>query len=99
LLTAAPVPSKRTLAAAVRPIVHIVSSAGLPMTVTAGVAFLTVIRKACPSPSMSSRASSTPTGARRSVNRAICSRCHSIADSPLLISRGSQSWPARRTSS
>jgi len=44
LVTAVPVPSKRTLAAPVRPIVQMVSSAGLPMTVTAGVAFFTVIR-------------------------------------------------------
>jgi hypothetical protein len=44
LVTAASVPSKLTLAAAVRPVAHIVSSAGLPMTVTAGVAFLAVIR-------------------------------------------------------
>jgi hypothetical protein len=44
LLTAASVPSKRTRAASLRPITHMVSSAGLPITVTAGVAFFAVIR-------------------------------------------------------
>ena len=68
-----------------RPITHMVSSAGLPITVTAGVAFFAVSRYAGPSglaASMSSRASSTPTGALRSMNRAIRSRCHSKSDSP-----------------
>ena len=44
LVTAALVPSIRTRAALVRPITHMVSSAGLPMTVTAGVAFFAVMR-------------------------------------------------------
>jgi hypothetical protein len=44
LLTATWVPSKLTRAAPVRPMTHMVSSAGLPITVTAGVAFLAVIR-------------------------------------------------------
>ena len=44
LLTAASVPSNRTRAAVRRPITHRVSSAGLPTTVTAGVAFLAVMR-------------------------------------------------------
>ena len=44
LVTAAWMPSIRTRAAARRPITHRVSSAGLPTTVTAGVAFLAVIR-------------------------------------------------------
>ena len=44
LVTAAWVPSMRTRAAVRRPITHMVSSAGLPTTVTAGVAFLAVIR-------------------------------------------------------
>jgi len=42
--TAASVPSSRTRAAARRPVTHRVSSAGLPTTVTAGVAFLAVKR-------------------------------------------------------
>jgi hypothetical protein len=104
LFTAASIPSNRTLAPVVRPIAHMVSSAGLPMTVTAGVAFLAVMRYAGPpgltSPvSMSSRASSTPTGALRSMNLASRSRCHSMPDSPLLMSLGSQPGAARRTSS
>ena len=44
LVTAAWVPSMRTCAAVLRPITHMVSSAGLPTTVTAGVAFFAVIR-------------------------------------------------------
>ena len=44
LVTAAWVPSMRTRAAVRRPITHMVSSAGLPTTVTAGVAFLAVTR-------------------------------------------------------
>ena len=44
LVTAAWMPSMRTRAAVRRPITHMVSSAGLPTTVTAGVAFRAVIR-------------------------------------------------------
>src|SRR5690242_2604581 len=44
LVTAAWMPSIRTRAAARRPITHMVSSAGLPTTVTAGVAFRAVTR-------------------------------------------------------
>src|SRR5581483_5579682 len=45
LPTAACVPSNRTFAALRRPTTHRVSSAGEPMTVTIGVAFLAMIRK------------------------------------------------------
>ena len=44
LVTAVWMPSMRTRAAVRRPITHMVSSAGLPTTVTAGVAFRAVIR-------------------------------------------------------
>jgi hypothetical protein len=44
LVTAVRMPSMRTRAAVRRPITHMVSSAGLPTTVTAGVAFRAVIR-------------------------------------------------------
>jgi hypothetical protein len=44
LVTAVRMPSMRTRAAVRRPITHMVSSAGLPTTVTAGVAFFAVMR-------------------------------------------------------
>lgn len=98
-MTAASMPSYLTRADPVLPIAHIVSSAGLPMTVTTGVAFLTVRRNDRLSPLPSSLANSTPTGALRSMNLAARSRRHSVSESPASSSRGSQSGPARRTSS
>ena len=44
LVTAVWMPSMRTRAAVLRPITHMVSSAALPTTVTAGVAFFAVMR-------------------------------------------------------
>jgi len=77
---------------------HMVSSAGVPMTVTTGVALRTVMRNDCPSLPLS-RASSTPTGALRRKKRDPRSLPHSACESPSLSSRGSQPSAARRTSS
>ena len=91
--SAASVPSSRTCAAAVRPSAHRVSSAGLPVTVTTGVRALAVIRTRAPAGSgpTSSRTSSTPTGALRSTNRAMLSRCQSASDSAGVTLRSGQS--------
>jgi Protein of unknown function (DUF664) len=97
--TAASVPSSLTRAARVLPIAHIVSSAGLPMTVTTGVAFLAVMRNGWLSPLPSSLANSKPTGALRSMNLAARRRRQSPSARPASSSRGCQSGAPRRTSS
>ena len=98
---AASVPSRRTWAAARRPDVQRVSSPGVPVTVTTGVRALAVIRtRPCPgSVVMSSRTSSTPTGALRSTNRAMPSRPHRASDSAGVTFRSAQPGVPRRMSS
>jgi len=93
------VPSNLTRAAPVLPVAHIVSSAGLPMTVTTGVAFLAVMRNGWLSPVPSSLANSTPTGALRSRNLAERSLRQSPPARPASSSRGFQSGTQRLTSS
>ena len=95
-------PSSLTCAAAVRPSTQRVSSAGLPVTVTTGVLALAVIRTRCGPGSAAARSSLTssmPTGALRSRNLAMPSRCHSISVSSGLTVRCSQPGAPRRTSS
>jgi metallophosphoesterase (TIGR03767 family) len=94
-------PSSLTCAADVRPMAHMVSSAGLPVTVTTGVLARAVIRtrREPGSAGRSSRTSSIPTGALRSVNRVRPRRCHSTSVSSGLTVRGSQPGAPRRTSS
>jgi metallophosphoesterase (TIGR03767 family) len=95
-------PSSLTCAAAVRPSTQRVSSAGLPVTVTTGVLALAVIRTRCGPGSAAGRSSltsSTPTGALRSRNLAMPSRCHSTSFRPALTARCSQPGAPRRTSS
>jgi hypothetical protein len=77
-----------------------VSSAGGPITVTTGVAFFTVMRTVSLSPgSVSSLASSTPTGTLLSSLLTIRKCRQSASGSPADSSRGPQSGTARRTSS
>ncbi|MDX6395055.1 MAG: hypothetical protein QOJ73_6118 [Streptosporangiaceae bacterium] len=95
-------PSSLTCAAAVRPSAQRVNSAGLPVTVTTGVLALAVIRTRCGPGSAAGRSSltsSTPTGALRSRNLAMPSRCHSTSFRSALTARCSQPGAPRRTSS
>jgi metallophosphoesterase (TIGR03767 family) len=95
-------PSSLTCAAAVRPSAQRVSSAGLPVTVTTGVLALAVIRTRCGPGSAAGRSSLTssmPTGALRSRNLAMPSRCHSTSFRSALTVRCSQPGVPRRTSS
>jgi len=93
-------PSSLTCAAAVRPSAQRVSSAGLPVTVTTGVLALAVIRTRCGPGSAAGRSSLTssmPTGALRSRNLAMPSRCHSTSFRSALTVRCSQPGAPRRT--
>jgi metallophosphoesterase (TIGR03767 family) len=102
LSIAVSLPSSLTCAATVLPSTQRVSSAGLPVTVTTGVLALAVIRTRCGPGSAAGRSSLTssmPTGALRSRNLAILSRCHSTSVRSALTVRCSQPGAPRRTSS
>jgi len=83
-------------AARTRPIDQRVSSAGLPATVTDGVAFFAMIGG---TPLAPARTRTIPVGAERRNSRAPFSRFHSASARPSGSSRSVHPSAARRTSS